>query len=255
MQEFNRSRILGAAVVLSAAVAASFVTSTVVASRAYLQRGEQQVRQSRTLDVTGSARLRISSDLALWTIRVAGEGRTLQEAFQKLDASAAQILEFLAKRGFPADALSLTAISTTPYYRHDEKGRETRELISYQLSRKIEVKSADVRRVAQADGAVTELLQSGVHVESYAPDYIYTKLADIKLEMIGRATANARERAEKIAAESRCRVGAVKDARSGVFQITPPWSTEVSSSGCNDTSSIEKDIASVVHLTLTIEPQ
>jgi hypothetical protein len=91
-------------------------------------------------------------------------------------------------------------------------------------------------------------------VESLAPEFIYTKLADLKLIMIGEATANARERAERIAKESRCKVGSVKDARAGVLQITRPWSTEVTSSGANDTSSVEKDVTSVVHLSLVIDP-
>lgn len=146
--------ILGASIVVSIAAIVSLVTSTAVASRAYLRRGEQDHRQSRVLDVAGSAKIRI-----------------------------------------------------------------------------------------------------GAHVESLAPDFVYTKLADLKVRMLGEATANARERAERIASGSGCRVGAVKEASAGVLQITPPWSTEVTSSGVNDTSSIEKDVTSVVHLSMMIEPR
>jgi len=70
--------------------------------------------------------------------------------------------------------------------------------------------------------------------------------------MIGEATANARERAERIAKESGCAVTTVKDARAGVLQITRPWSTETTASGANDTSSVEKDVTAVVHLSLVI---
>ncbi len=247
--------LLGAAVVVSIAVVASFVTSTMVASRAYLGRGEQQHRQARMLEVAGSARLRIVSDLAVWSIGVAGEGKSLEEAYQKLAAATERVRAFLAQRGFPAGAVQLGAIHTTRHYRLDEKGRETRELLSISLSRGFTVTWADVGKVAQAAGEVTELLQTGAHVESAAPRYVYTKLADLKVRMLGEATANARQRADLIARESRCRIGAVKDARAGVLQITPPWSTEVTASGVNDASSIEKDITSVVHLTLMIAPE
>jgi hypothetical protein len=50
-------------------------------------------------------------------------------------------------------------------------------------------------------------------------------------------------------------VSTLKEARAGVLQITRPWSTEVSAGGMNDTSSVEKDVTSVVHLTLAIEPR
>jgi hypothetical protein len=81
---------------------------------------------------------------------------------------------------------------------------------------------------------------------------VVTNLGDLKLRVIGEATANARARAELIATNSRCRVGEVREARAGVLQITPPWSTEVTSSGVNDTTSIEKDITSVVSLDVFI---
>jgi hypothetical protein len=253
MEGTGRIRLVSAAVVVSLAIVTSLVTSTTVASRAYVQRGEQQTRQSRTLEVTGSAKKRITSDLALWSIRVEGEGKTLEEAFQRLSAATGQVRVFLAGRGFPEGCVSLGPIHTTVHYRRDDKGNELRDVAAYVLGRGFAVRTTDLGAVAAASGDVTELLKSGAHVESRAPQFIYTGLQELKIRMIGEATANARERAEVIARESRCRIGAVKDARAGVLQITPPWSTETSAGGMNDTSSIEKEITSVVHLTLQIE--
>lgn len=250
----DRSHILGAVIVVSLAFATSFITSTWVASRAYLKRGEQQERGSRTLEVTGSAKKPIVSDLAQWNIRVAGEGKTVEEAFQKMSSSGDKVREFLSQRGFTAESVLAGPIRTETHYRRDEKGNETREIASYRLVRTYEIRTTEVKKVEQASGEVTEILKTGAHVESLAPEFIFTKLADLKLVMIGEATANARERAERIARESGCRVGTVKDARAGVMQITRPWSTEVTPSGANDTSSVEKDVTSVVHLSLVIEP-
>ena len=249
----DKSHVLGAAVVVSLAVGTSFVTSAWVASRAYLKRGEQQERVSRTLEVTGSAKKAIISDLAQWSIRVAGEGKSIEEAFQKMSASADKVREFLAQKGFAPETVSAGPIRTETHYRRDEKGNETRDITSYRLIRAFEVRTVDVRKVEKASGEVTEIVKTGAHVESLAPEFIFTKLSDLKLVMIGEATANARERADRIAKESGCRVGTVKDAKAGVLQITRPWSTEVSSSGANDTSSVEKDVTSVVHLSLVIE--
>jgi len=239
--------------IASLSLVASLVTSTYVLSRAYVKRGEQQYRRLQTLEVRGWAKTRITSDLALWDIRVAGEGKTLEEAFQKLAPTTDAVRAFLTERGFTGDAVTLGAINTSENYRIDEKGRETRELLSYKLTRRFEVSSPDVGKVAKAAGEVTELLKTGAHVESLTPRFVYTKLADLKVRMIGEATANGRERADRIAVESKCRIGALKDARAGVLQVTAPWSTEVSDTGVDDTSTIEKDAKSVVHLTFIVE--
>ncbi len=254
MQLTGPIRLFSAALVVSIAAVTSLVISTVVASRAYLHRGRQEHQEHRTLNVAGSARIRIESDLALWSIRVAGEGKKLEEAFEQLSSSAEKVARFLRQKGFPEEAVELGPIGTTRHFGRDAKGHETREIASYQLTRLFKIQSSEVRRVAKAAGEVTELLSAGVHVESLSPEYLYTRLSDLKIRVQGEATANARARGEQIARESGCRVGAVREARAGILQITPPWSTEVSSSGIHDTSSIEKDVRTSVHLTLMIEP-
>jgi hypothetical protein len=249
----SKCHVIGAILVVSLAVGGSFVTSTWVASRAYLKHGEQQEKVSRTLDVTGSARKAIVSDLALWSIRIAGEGKTIEDAFQKMTVSGERVREFLAQKGFPADTVKPGPIRTETHYRKDEKGNVTRDITSYELTRDFDVRTPDVHLVEKAAGEVTELLKTGAHLISMTPEFVYTKLAGLKIEMIGEATRNARERADRIAKESGCKVGTVKDARAGVLQITKPWSTEVTSGGANDTSSVEKDVTSVVHLSMVIE--
>lgn len=248
-----RNPLVRVTVVASLALVVSLVTSAWVVSRAYLQRGEQPFRQNRTMDVTGSARSRIRSDLSLWKIRISGEGKTIEEAYQKLDAAEKGVRAFLAEKGFPDAAVQAGAIDTETHYKPDTKGRSTREVLSVELTRAFRIESADVEKTASAAGEVTELLKTGVHIESRSPEFYYTKLADLKIRMMGEATANARERAATIAEKSGCRLGAVREANAGVLQITAPWSTETSSGGVHDTSTIDKDVTSVVHVTFQIE--
>lgn len=247
--------ILSATIVASIALVVSLVTSAIVASRAYLNRGEQQYRQARTLDVTGSAKNRITSDLAVWEIRVVGEAPKLEEAFQQLAASTDRVKQFLGKQAIPDTAVEIGPINTATHFRRDDHGNETRDVSSVELSRHFRITLPDVAKIAKAAGEVTELLQTGAHVESLAPEYHYTRLADLKIKMIGEAAADGRQRADQIAQRSKCRIGAVKEAKAGVLQITHPWSTDVTGSGVNDTSSIEKDVTAVVHLTFAIEPE
>ena len=166
-----------------------------------------------------------------------------------------KVRAFLSERGFAEEKVKLSPIRTRTYYARDAKGKETRKVDAYRLLRRFDVRTAEVHKVAKAAGAVTELLRAGVEVESGAPEYIYTKISDLKIKVQGEATANARARAERIASESGCRIGAVREARAGILQITRPYSTEVSSSGVYSTSSIEKDVGTTVRLTLMIEPE
>jgi hypothetical protein len=86
----------------------------------------------------------------------------------------------------------------------------------------------------------TELINQGVEFESNAPQYFYTKLDELKLEMLARASENAKQRVENMVKAAGNKIGFMRSAKMGVFQITPVTSTEVSDGGENDTSSLDK---------------
>ena len=88
--------------------------------------------------------------------------------------------------------------------------------------------------------------------EADAPQFFFTGLEAIKVELIGEATANAKKRAEAIAAATGASVGAPRGARIGVFQLRPVNSTEVSDQGMLDTSSLEKEAMAVVTISFSI---
>ena len=255
MNGTGRPVVLWSAIVVSVAIVVSFVTSTVVASRAYVQRGSQPFELKKALTVTGSAKHRITADLAIWKLGVSGEGKTVEEAYAKLDASERGVRAFLAHSGFAEATIRAGAIATNVHRRKDDKGNDLRDVVSYELTRSFTVTTEDVRKVERVAGEVTDLLKGGLRVVCATPEYVVTNLGELKMKVIGEATANARARAELIATNSKCRVGEVREARAGVLQITPPWSTEVSAGGQNDTTTIEKDITSVISLDVTIMPE
>ena len=71
--------------------------------------------------------------------------------------------------------------------------------------------------------------------------------------MLAEAAKDAKKRAEQVAASTDSSIGNVRTARMGVLQITPADSNEVSDSGMNDTSSLDKDITAVVNLSFEIK--
>jgi hypothetical protein len=72
--------------------------------------------------------------------------------------------------------------------------------------------------------------------------YYYSKLPDLRVSLLSDAVKDAKSRAEKIAEGTGRAVGSIQSASSGVVQVLPVNSVEVSDYGSYDTSSIEKDV-------------
>ena len=85
------------------------------------------------------------------------------------------------------------------------------------------------------------------------PEYFYTKLDELKLEMLAKATENAKQRAENMVKATGNKIGFMRNAKMGVFQITPVTSTDVSDWGINDTTSLDKKVMSVVTASFSIQ--
>jgi len=241
------------AVFVAIAAVVGAMASTVVASRAYVTRGDLANRAEQIITVKGSTRKRIRSDQAVWYISVRGEHKELKETFAILDAGIRRVRAFLEEKGFAAGEIGMSAISMDEHHVHDKKGNATREISGYTLSRSFTVTTLDVDAVARAAGEVTQLIQEGVLVFSSPPSFYYSNLATLKVELMAAAAKDARLRADTIANETGCRVAEVRSAKMGVLQVTQPFSTEVSDWGTYDTSTIEKDVQAVVTVQFRIE--
>lgn len=213
--------------------------------------------QTRTADqvinVTGSAKKTILSDLIVWEAIVSARDKDAVAAYESLKRASDRTVAYLKEHGVPESAISLAAISTQRNFARDAKGNPTDELTSYDLTRVVRVSSADVRGVGAIASQASELLKEGILLESQPPQYLYTKLADLKVEMLAEATKDASMRARQIADNSGSSLGGIREARMGVMQINPLHSTDVSHSGNNDTSSLEKEITAVVSAKFAVE--
>ena len=129
--------------------------------------------------------------------------------------------------------------------RRVHKGFEARQGVT--------VQSTDVARVERLSREITQLLEKGVPVSSTVPRYFYTRLGELKVEMLAEAAKDARTRAESVVAQTRATLGQLRSADMGVINVNPANSTETSWQGNNDTSSLEKDIVAIVHVTFELE--
>ena len=115
-----------------------------------------------------------------------------------------------------------------------------------QLTQSFTVETLDVNLAKRLAKESTELLRQGIDFRSFAPSYFFTKLEDLKLDLLEQAAANSKLRAERLVKCAGNRVVGVISASQGIFQITKPNSTQTSSWGMYDTSSIEKKERAVV---------
>ncbi len=203
--------------------------------------------------VTGSARKRIKSDLVVWSAGVSSEAPQLAEAYRQTTESVPRVKQYLISKGIPENQITISSITTTTLKKRDNEGNETSEITGYTLRQQVEVRSNDVDKVAQIAREATELINQGILLESNSPQYSFTQLGDLKIEMLGEAAKDAKVRAEKIADSTGNKIGAVRSARMGVMQITAADSTEVSDAGISDTSSIDKDVTAVVNISFAVD--
>ncbi|MEZ6318901.1 MAG: SIMPL domain-containing protein [Phycisphaerales bacterium] len=253
MHHTVRVNWIGAVAVLVAGVGMSVIASTTLAARAFRARIAQIERADQQVTVKGYARAPVRSDTATWTMSVTGRGATLSEAFGDIRSASGRLEAYLVDQGFEPGAVASSAISTTEIRKRDDKGRETLGVLGYVLSRTYTVATGDVERVARAAAGVTELLADDVPVVSGTPEYTVSGLPDVKIDIVGRASADARARAEEIASRAGARLAEVRTAYQGVMQVTAPNSTQVSGYGIYDTATIDKEASIVMTVTFGLE--
>lgn len=231
-------------------LAAAFVIASVVVSNTILK-----VKSvGNTLTVTGSAKKPIISDYIKWEGSVSRKSSDLTAAYEAVMEDIAKVREFFDEKNIPEENIEFQPVESS-HLSQREKRPDGSETTTYywRVTQYFEVHSEDVEGVTKLSAEVTDLIRKGVPVQSYSPNYYYTKIADLRVEMLGEATKDARLRAETIVENGGGTLGPLVSARMGVFQITSRHSTEVSDYGIYDTSSLEKDITAVVKLTFAVE--
>ncbi len=237
-------------IILGLCIAAGTIVSTVI-----LSKGLMQIKKfsGEVIKVTGSAEKKITSDYIVWDAEFSRRAPDLKSAYTMLQQDLKTVKEYLTEKGVKEDELEVFPVNTKILYKKNEKGHDTNEIEGYLLSQGIEVKSYDVKKIDNVSRQSTELINRGIQFISEPPQYFYTNLAELKIEMLAKATENAKQRAISMAQSTGNTIGAIRSARMGVFQITPVTSTDVSWYGENDTSSLEKKVMAVVTATFAIK--
>lgn len=244
----NKHRTIGN-IIVALILVAGLIAASIIAVNGIIE-----VKSARTsIVVTGSAKQQITSDLIVWTGYFHSQSKVLKDAYSELEISRDKVKNYLIDKGIADKDLIFSAISTNVVYVFNEFGTYTNEVDYYDLSQTVNIRSGEIEKVTELSRSATELLNDGVQFQSYEPQYLYTKLADLKVEMLAAATTDATKRAQMIAENAGSKLGSLTYADMGVMQITPLYSNEISDYGISDTTSLEKEITAVVHCTFKIK--
>jgi len=227
---------------------------SLIVSSAIATSGLKEIKRADdVLVVTGSAKRPITSDYVIWRLSVSSQQPDPKSAYEDLMRQTERLQGYLSTQGVPDEAITISAVESYNIPEVDVNGRETGKIAAYRLTQRFEIRSEDVNKYTELSRTVSELLEEGVNLYSEPPQYLYTQLDKLRVEMVAEATKDAKARAEAIAQSTDTEVGSVRAARTGVFQITSRNSTDVSDYGIYDTSSLEKDITAVVSITFSIK--
>ncbi len=208
---------------------------------------------NQTIRVKGFAVKNITSDYATWTGNFGVRSTTLKTAYEYLSGHRKVVEQYLVSKGFATEDLDFSEIIVGTNYKLNNNGYSTNEILDYSLNQSISIESSDLGLITAIAKDISSLIKQGINISSYSPQYLYTKIEDLKIEMLAAAAKNAKERAESLAKSTGSQVGNLKYASQGVFQITAPHSYEVSDYGRFDTHTIEKSIKAVVTMEFSIE--
>ena len=172
---------------------------------------------NRQVTVRGVAERNVEADLAILSLRFTVAGEELPGVQSKIDGDLAKVRAFLTSQGYAADIITIGRLEVTDT--RSQSYAPSDGTPHYIVAQSVTVRTTDVARVAQTERALNDLVRQGVLLDFTAPTYVFTKLNDVRPEMIAEATASARSGAEQFAKDSGAPLGPIKQATQGSFEI------------------------------------
>lgn len=234
MKSYLNTIIIAVAIVATALIGASALKNRNISTN--------------TISVTGLGSKDFVSDLIVWSGSFQQKSMELKDAYAQLDKDRESIKNYMTSKGLKAENIIFSAVEIQKEFDevNDVQGRKIKSVFTgYRLSQSVQIESAEVDKVENISREVSELINSGIEFYSNSPQYYYTKLAELKIEMIAQATKDANERAKRIAENAGAKVGRLKNADMGVFQIVAQNSSEEYSWGGSFNTSSKRKTATI----------
>ena len=203
--------------------------------------------------MTGSAEEIVMSDSATWTITINTKNATLSSAYKTIQQQLPIVKQYLLDNGITEENISIEPANYWTSYKRLPNGNMTDEISAYNYSQNVKVKSNDVNKIQKLSTDIQKLTEQDIRINSQNPEYQYSKLADLKVKLLEKASQDAKQRANSTLKVNGNKTGRIISVKTGVFQITAPESNNVSDMGIIDAYSIQKKVTAVVNVTYEIK--
>jgi hypothetical protein len=228
-----------------------------------LSSGITKVNRNDAISVTGTAERIVESDAGKWTLVITKQSDPLSLGVVSAQIKEQQgsVVKYLVSQGMAEKDITIQPVVSNVVCQsqnqvmYDGSGRQQcAGSFNYALTQTIIVESGDVKKLKDLSINAQQVLSlRGVYIQTTQVDFFYSKLSDLRVELLEEASKNAKERAVAIAKSTGDTVGGVRTASQGVFQVTQKNSTEVSDYGSYDTSTIEKKVTAIVRASFAVK--
>lgn len=226
--------IAGVAIAIGISVGGYFISQTMYNAKVALN----------TAEAKGLAERRVKADRANWSIGYAVSGKdknNIPGLYKKAEENQAVILKLLKENGIEEKEIELGVINYRCLEYRDDKQKLVDQTHSLEGSINIETNKVDLVNTVRTK--VNKLIAEGIDIDNSPASYRFTKLNEIKPEMLREATKNARVAANEFAENAGVKVGGIRDARQGNFYVRDVGSDY------GDSQKIEKDVRVVTTIT------
>lgn len=177
----------------------------------------------RSVTVKGLSEREFEADIVIWPIQFTAAGNDLESLYGSIEQSTVKTQAFLNNNGISREEVTLSVPAITDKSAQ-QYGNNAKPEFRYTAFQTITVYSKNIAAVRSVMGSLSELGKQGIvftggNYQS-ATEYIFTRLNEVKPEMIEEATRKAREVAEKFASDSNSALGKIKKASQGQFSIS-----------------------------------
>lgn len=198
-----------------------------------------------TIYVTGSAYKIVKSDSGRLEFNISVRAADKSAAYNQVKKQIPVVMEYLKSKGVEVEQKASNGYYN---YKYDARGNNTNEIAFYNLSQPFEITSNDPEKIKEISVDIQSLMDKGIDINVMRPEYFYSKLSDLKVDLLQDATKDSKQRATAMLKATHNRPGKIQSVQMGVFQITPVDSTNVSDMGISDTSTIDKKVTAVANI-------
>ena len=223
----------------------------IVLGSALIGHGIRHRSDRNQITVTGSAKKRITSDYVVWNLSVTSQEPLASAAADRVAGWAKRVRAFLDEEGIRGDELTVQPVANEAI-----TGEETGEgsgILAYQVTRTFTIRSRRVLAVRTVAEHSARLLAANVPLQAEPPQYVFTRLPEVRPGLLAEATRDAQKRAKVLVEATGSKLGGLRGVDVGVFQVTAPNSTDVSDYGVYDTTTLRKDVSAVVNVTFALD--